>query len=293
VTRAEGGSPWAGRRRARCSGAPPPSRASRGTWATPDPRARGRYRRSSPGRRGCRRPAPRGKRGAAHRLRGRERGRVSRGRGRDGAGSAKSAMWVGIVIFLVQKASRARRKCISRPERSDAVGGFRGSDAPAAPLAIATVTRGDVRACGVGLASGEEARAPRRDFPTVRARGGTTLDFFERANSRRHPQSWLSARRDSCLFGEFLSLRRLRLSFAPSVKEPGAMASTENMPPLPEAIAALKDEGNGFFRAGDFLKAAGAYTKALKVRPVARPVSRFRITRLANRRSADARGASL
>jgi hypothetical protein len=67
------------------------------------------------------------------------------------------------------------------------------------------------------------------------------------------------------------------------------MASTENMPPLPEAIAALKDEGNGFFRAGDFLKAAGAYTKALKVRPV----SRFRITRLANRRSADARGASL
>ena len=81
--------------------------------------------------------------------------------------------------------------------------------------------------------------------------------------------------------------------FAPSVKEPGAMASTENMPPLPEAIAALKDEGNGFFRAGDFLKAAGAYTKALKVRPVARPVSRFRITRLANRRSADARGASL
>ena len=48
------------------------------------------------------------------------------------------------------------------------------------------------------------------------------------------------------------------------------MASTENMPPLPEAVAALKDEGNGFFRAGDFLKAAGAYTKALKVRPVAR-----------------------
>ena len=85
----------------------------------------------------------------------------------------------------------------------------------------------------------------------------------------------------------------MRLSFAPSVKEPGAMASTENMPPLPEAIAALKDEGNGFFRAGDFLKAAGAYTKALKVRPVARPVSRFRITRLANRRSADARGESL
>ena len=53
------------------------------------------------------------------------------------------------------------------------------------------------------------------------------------------------------------------------VKEPGAMASTENMPPLPEAIAALKDEGNGFFRAGDFLKAAGSYTKALKVRPIA------------------------
>ena len=47
------------------------------------------------------------------------------------------------------------------------------------------------------------------------------------------------------------------------------MASTENMPPLPDAIAALKDEGNGFFRAGDFLKAAGSYTKALKVRPIA------------------------
>ena len=130
-------------------------------------------------------------------------------------------------------------------------------------------------------------------FQRFELEGELRLIFFERANSRRHPQSWLSARRDSCLFGEFLSLRRLRLSFAPSVKEPGAMASTENMPPLPEAIAALKDEGNGFFRAGDFLKAAGAYTKALKVRPVARPVSRFRITRLANRRSADARGASL
>lgn len=44
-----------------------------------------------------------------------------------------------------------------------------------------------------------------------------------------------------------------------------AMASSENMPPLPEAISALKDEGNGFFRAGDYLKAAGAYTKAIKV----------------------------
>ena len=43
------------------------------------------------------------------------------------------------------------------------------------------------------------------------------------------------------------------------------MGSSENMPPLPEELAALKDEGNGFFRAGDFLKAAGAYTKAIKV----------------------------
>jgi hypothetical protein len=43
--------------------------------------------------------------------------------------------------------------------------------------------------------------------------------------------------------------------------------SSENMPPLPEGVAALKDEGNAFFRAGDYLKAAGAYTKALKVRP--------------------------
>jgi hypothetical protein len=126
-------------------------------------------------------------------------------------------------------------------------------------------------------------------FQRFELEGELRLIFFDRANSRRHPQSWLSARRDSCLFGEFLSLRRLRLSFAPSVKEPGAMASTENMPPLPEAIAALKDEGNGFFRAGDFLKAAGAYTKALKVRPVARPVSRFRITRTDDLRTRAAR----
>ena len=70
------------------------------------------------------------------------------------------------------------------------------------------------------------------------------------------------------------------------------MASTENMPPLPEAVAALKDEGNGFFRAGDFLKAAGAYTKALKVRPVARArASRLSITRFSSRRSAETREA--
>ena len=37
-------------------------------------------------------------------------------------------------------------------------------------------------------------------------------------------------------------------------------------PPLSDELAALKDEGNGFFRAGDFLKAAGSYTKAIKVR---------------------------
>ena len=44
------------------------------------------------------------------------------------------------------------------------------------------------------------------------------------------------------------------------------MVSSENIPPLSDELAALKDEGNGFFRAGDFLKAAGSYTKAIKVR---------------------------
>ena len=154
------------------------------------------------------------------------------------------------------------------------------------------------RAATCARAVSEWPRAKRRarfvaTFQRFELQGGTTLDFFDRANS---PQtSTILAVRNT----RFVPFWRVSFSptfeafFAPSVKEPGAMASTENMPPLPEAIAALKDEGNGFFRAGDFLKAAGAYTKALKVRPVARPVSRFRITRLANRRSADARGASL
>ena len=55
------------------------------------------------------------------------------------------------------------------------------------------------------------------------------------------------------------------------------MGSSENMPPLPEELATLKDEGNGFFRAGDFLKAAGAYTKAIKVRRRVRASVTFRL----------------
>jgi hypothetical protein len=42
------------------------------------------------------------------------------------------------------------------------------------------------------------------------------------------------------------------------------MATAEAAELSPE-LAALKDEGNGFFRAGEFLKAAGAYTKVIKV----------------------------
>lgn len=291
MTQAEGGSPWAGRRRARCSGAPPPSRASRGTWATPDPRARGRYRRSSPGRRGCRRPAPRGKRGAAHRLRGRARGRVSRGRGRDGAGSAKSAMWVGIVIFLVQKASRARRKCRSRPERSDAVGGFRGSDAPAAPLAIATVTRGDVRACGVGLASGEEARAPRRDFPTVRARGGTTLDFF-RQSKQSQTSTVLAVRKTR--FVPFW-----RVSFSPTfeafIRALGQRTrrdgvDREHAAP-PRGHRRVEGRGQRLLPRGRFPQGRGRVHQGAQ--GTSRLASRLAFSNHANRRSADARGASL
>jgi|AntAceMinimDraft_12_1070368.scaffolds.fasta_scaffold108408_1 tetratricopeptide (TPR) repeat protein len=49
------------------------------------------------------------------------------------------------------------------------------------------------------------------------------------------------------------------------------MASTDALPALsPDlatALAALKDQGNVFFKAGDYLKAAGAYTKAIKARP--------------------------
>ena len=72
-----------------------------------------------------------------------------------------SAMWVRCVTFLFpESVTSATEKCRSRPEGSDAVGGFRGSNAPA-PLAIATVTRGDVRACGVRVAPDDEARAPR------------------------------------------------------------------------------------------------------------------------------------
>ena len=59
--------------------------------------------------------------------------------------------------------------------------------------------------------------------------------------------------------------RLTRPSRAPAVV---IMACSENLPPLPDAVANLKDEGNGFFRAGDYLKAAGAYTKAIKVRLV-------------------------
>lgn len=40
------------------------------------------------------------------------------------------------------------------------------------------------------------------------------------------------------------------------------MVSAE--PQLNEELALLKDEGNNFFRSGDFLKAAGSYTKAIK-----------------------------
>ena len=43
------------------------------------------------------------------------------------------------------------------------------------------------------------------------------------------------------------------------------MVSADEIPALSADLAALKDEGNDFFRAGDFLKAAGAYTKAIKV----------------------------
>ena len=43
------------------------------------------------------------------------------------------------------------------------------------------------------------------------------------------------------------------------------MVSADAIPALPVEVAALKDEGNDYFRAGDFLKAAGSYTKAIKV----------------------------
>jgi len=39
------------------------------------------------------------------------------------------------------------------------------------------------------------------------------------------------------------------------------------IPALPEELATMKDEGNEFFRSGEYLKAAGSYTKAIKVRP--------------------------
>lgn len=42
------------------------------------------------------------------------------------------------------------------------------------------------------------------------------------------------------------------------------MVCTENIPPLSAEVTALKDEGNDFFRAGEYLKAAGSYTKAIK-----------------------------
>ena len=42
-------------------------------------------------------------------------------------------------------------------------------------------------------------------------------------------------------------------------------------PQLHEDIAHVKDEGNTYFRAGDFLKAAGSYTKAIKASERDRP----------------------
>merc|ERR1719390_258202 len=36
------------------------------------------------------------------------------------------------------------------------------------------------------------------------------------------------------------------------------------IPALPEELATMKDEGNEFFRSGEYLKAAGSYTKAIK-----------------------------
>lgn len=43
------------------------------------------------------------------------------------------------------------------------------------------------------------------------------------------------------------------------------MVSADVIQALSVEVAALKDEGNDYFRAGDFLKAAGSYTKAIKV----------------------------
>ena len=234
MTRAEGGSPWAGRRRARCSGAPPPSRASRGTWATPDPQARGRYRRSSPGRRGCPRPAPRGKRGAAHRLRGRARGRVSRGRGRHGAGSAKSAMWVGIVIFLVPESvtSATETKKPARAfGRGRRVSGQRRTCCAVGHCDCHARRRARVR-CRSGLGR-RGARASSRLSNGSSSKGELRLIFLTEQTVRRHRQSWLSATRDSCLFGEFPSLRRLRLSLRPRSKNPARWRRPRTCRPSP------------------------------------------------------------
>tara|TARA_B110000305_G_scaffold69262_1_gene77798 strand:- start:2664 stop:4205 length:1542 start_codon:yes stop_codon:yes gene_type:complete len=45
------------------------------------------------------------------------------------------------------------------------------------------------------------------------------------------------------------------------------VAETIEIPPLSDELSAMKDEGNEYFRSGEYLKAAGSYTKAIKVRP--------------------------
>ena len=45
------------------------------------------------------------------------------------------------------------------------------------------------------------------------------------------------------------------------------VAETIEIPPLSNELSAMKDEGNEYFRSGEYLKAAGSYTKAIKVRP--------------------------
>ena len=153
-----GGVTVGGRRRAKCSGAPPPSRASRGSGDAGSAGA-GEVSSKFAWSPGLSPAGPTGEEsGAPAACGGARGGAVQRGRGRDGAGGCDVSTWVGWAFSSSKKASRARRKCRSRPEGSDAVGGVRGIDAPA-PLAIATVTRGDVRACGVGVAPGDEARA--------------------------------------------------------------------------------------------------------------------------------------
>ena len=54
----------------------------------------------------------------------------------------------------------------------------------------------------------------------------------------------------------------------PLRQKKGTMVSADAIPTLAADVAALKDEGNDFFRAGEFLKAAGSYTKAIKVSTV-------------------------